>query len=257
MAVFDEYARYYDLLYKDKDYAGEAAFVLDCLTRAGCAPRTLLDLGCGTGRHALALANRGLTVTGVDMSQTMLDMGARLFAHTAPLPEGTPLPDLHLGDARSARLGRRFDAVISLFHVLSYQNSEQDAVDFFRTAREHLSPGGFFLCDFWYGPGVLTDLPTHRKRRLEDEAVRMVRLADPEHLVNENIVRVYYKISLTDKATRKVAEIEECHSMRYWFLPELRYLAGQAGFTACKEGVWMEDRAPERSTWNAWMLFQV
>lgn len=66
MTVFGDYARYYNVLYQDKDYAGEADFVLSCLKRRHEAPRTLLDLGCGTGRHALEMARRGVSVTGVD-----------------------------------------------------------------------------------------------------------------------------------------------------------------------------------------------
>ena len=67
MAIFGDYARYYNLLYRDKDYAGETDFVLGTLHRAGTTPQSLLDLGCGTGRHALEMATRGLAVTGVDM----------------------------------------------------------------------------------------------------------------------------------------------------------------------------------------------
>jgi len=68
MTIFGDYARYYDVLYQDKDYAGEADFVLSCLVRRQGEPRTLLDLGCGTGRHGLEMARRGVSVTGVDMS---------------------------------------------------------------------------------------------------------------------------------------------------------------------------------------------
>ena len=71
-AVFGDYAHYYNLLYADKDYAGETAFVLGLLRRDGRNPQTLLDLGCGTGRHALEMAKHGVAVTGVDLSPTML-----------------------------------------------------------------------------------------------------------------------------------------------------------------------------------------
>lgn len=78
MSIFGDYARYYNLLYQDKEYAAETEFILECLTRYGGMPATLLDLGCGTGRHALEMARRGVCVTGVDMSATMLEMGRQL-----------------------------------------------------------------------------------------------------------------------------------------------------------------------------------
>ena len=57
MTVFADYARYYNVLYKDKDYAAEVSFILQCLQNTGSTPGTLLDLGCGTGRHALEMAS--------------------------------------------------------------------------------------------------------------------------------------------------------------------------------------------------------
>ena len=55
------------------------------------------------------------------------------------------------GDLRTVRLGERADAVISLFHVMSYQTSNADLTAAFATAREHLAEGGVFIFDCWYG----------------------------------------------------------------------------------------------------------
>src|SRR6187200_623757 len=122
MSVFREYAEYYDILYKDKDYSGEVDFVLDCL---GPVPpgAELLELGSGTGRHAESLAKRGLGVTGVDMSAEMVEQARRRFVG---LPPTSKAPAFAVGDLRSVRLNRKFDVVISLFHVFSYQVSNED-----------------------------------------------------------------------------------------------------------------------------------
>lgn len=252
MTVFADYARYYNLLYHDKDYAGETDFIRDCLQKAGCMPRTLLDLGCGTGRHALEMAKRGIVATGVDMSETMLAMGRQALA-AAAVPLAAPLPILHHGDARTIRLGKKFDAVVSLFHVMSYQLTETDALAVLETAREHLNPGGIFLFDFWYGPGVLTDPPTEREKVMEDPSIIVMRHAKPVHRINDNIVEVHYKITLTDKASGQTSELTETHLMRYWFLPELRHLVQTAGFAVLTEGAWLENAMPEKKTWNVWM----
>jgi SAM-dependent methyltransferase len=251
VAVFDEYALYYNLLYKDKDYQAETDFTLACLEQSGCIPATVLDMGCGTGRHALAMTRRGIHVTGVDVSEAMLAMGKEIFSRQSA---SYPLPELIHADIRFLRLNRAFAAVTSLFHVMSYQNTEQDALGMLIAARSHLAPGGFFMFDFWYGPGVLTDPPVKRTRELEDEQTRIIRTAEPEHRVNDNIVVVRYHVSITDKATGRQSELREDHSMRYWFLPELRYLAEQGGFHVMKNGAWLMDSQPELSTWNAWML---
>jgi SAM-dependent methyltransferase len=252
MTVFADYARYYNLLYHDKDYAGETDFILDCLKRAGSAPASLLDLGCGTGRHGFEMARRGIAVTGVDMSETMLAMGNAYLKNAPPEPN-ISLPVLRHGDARTVRLGGKFDAVVSLFHVMSYQNTEVDALALLETARQHLHPGGLFLFDFWYGPGVLTDPPTERKKVMEDATVHILRHAEPMHRVNDNIIEVHYHISITDKRTGRISRLTETHHMRYWFLPELRYLAETDGFAVLAEGAWMKKTMPESGTWNAWL----
>lgn len=255
MTVFGDYARYYNLLYADKPYAKEVDFVLSCLSQAGAKPRTLLDLGCGTGRHALEMAQRGVSVTGVDMSETMLSMGKTALAD-CPAAQAACLPAMQYGDARTVRLGKTFDAVTSLFHVMSYQTTEDDALAVLTTAREHLKQGGMFLFDFWYGPGVLTDPPTNRERVLEDAHTRIERTATPVHHVADNVIDVQYHITLTDKSSGVQSRIEEVHSMRYWFMPELRHLAKLVGFAVNAEGAWMQDSAADLGTWNAWMLLQ-
>jgi SAM-dependent methyltransferase len=69
MSVFGEsYAGYYDLFYANKDYAAEAAFVREVIQRHKPNARSILDLGCGSARHAVEFARAGLTVTGVERS---------------------------------------------------------------------------------------------------------------------------------------------------------------------------------------------
>jgi predicted TPR repeat methyltransferase len=73
MTPFTEnYANQYDRLYRDKDYAAECDFLETLFAQAATPVRRILDLGCGTGGHALPLAQRGLHVTGVDLSAGML-----------------------------------------------------------------------------------------------------------------------------------------------------------------------------------------
>lgn len=199
----------------------------------------------------------GKAVTGVDLSETMLEMGRRDIQDAVtrqPLGAHVPLPELLLGDARELRLGCAFDAVTSLFHVMSYQTSEQDALALFATARKHLQAGGMFLFDFWHGPGVLTDPPTERDRIMEDSQTRVERHARPVQRVSDNLVEVHYTINLQDKLTGCWSRFEEVHAMRYWFMPELRYLAGETGFTVVDEGAWMRHGGVDLHTWNAWIL---
>ena len=233
-AVFDAYAAYYDLLYRDKDYAAEARYVGGLLARHGVAAGSLLELGCGTGRHACCLADMGFAVHGIDRSPAMVATARRQAgaARAAALRFDT-------GDVRSARLDARFDGAISLFHVASYQTANEDLEAMFLTAAAHLRPGAVFVFDFWYGPGVLADRPATRVKELEDERVRVTRIAQPVMRPNENVVEVRYTVIVREKRTGATTELYEEHRMRYLFLPELRLLLEAAGLRIVQAEGWM------------------
>jgi SAM-dependent methyltransferase len=242
MTVFNEYARYYDLLYRDKDYRAEADYVHRLIQSNLPGARSLLNLGCGTGRHDRCLAELGYAVTGVDMSEEMLSAAKGAAAGNDRLRY---LP----GDVRTVRLSETFDVVISLFHVMSYQVTNTDLKHAFVTARTHLKPGGLFLFDCWYGPGVLSDRPTVRTKELEDKDISVIRHAEPVLHPNENVVDVNYRVEITNKQSGKTSDIRETHRMRYLFLPEImEYLEG-AGLQHSFSVRWMDDTAPDDTTW--------
>lgn len=247
--TFQSYARYYDLLYRDKPYEAEAAYVLRRLATQGGVVNSILELGCGTGGHARWLAERVGEVQGIDISGQMLDEAER---RRKLLPENLAKRiSLSLGDARTVRLGRAFDAVVSLFHVASYQTSNHDIAAMIRTAREHLGLGGVFLFDCWYGPGVLSDRPTSRVLVLEDSRTRVERVATPEMYPDENLVSVHYQIQIEDRVDNSATTFEEIHPMRYFFVPELRAYLAATGFIEVSAFSWMGDCSPGFDDWTA------
>jgi len=249
MAVFSDYARYYNLLYRDKDYCSETAFVLEVLKKHGCNPQTLLDLGCGTGRHALEMAKRGVQVTGVDISETMLDMGRQMLEGLNAADFSAPLPVLLHGDARSVRVNQKYDAVVSLFHVMSYQNTGEDILAVMRTAKEHLHSGGLYLFDFWYGPAVLSDPPSVRIKRFEDDYVQITRITEPQIQHNKNIVDVNFEVIIEDKKAHMLKKLQETHTMRYLFLPEIIHLAAEAGLLFVADYTWLNFNPVSEKSW--------
>lgn len=245
MTVFSDYAQYYDLIYADKDYPGEAAFVQYLLTAQVPSCHRILDLGCGTGRHAECLWRAGFEIHGVDRSPDMIAQACRRLGPS-------PAAGIHfeLGDARSARLGKTFDAVISLFHVASYQIGNQDIASIFDTAAHHLRSDGVFIFDCWYGPAVLHDPPSVRIKRVTDDAYNVVRIAEPTLHPNENRVDIDYSIIAMGRRSAISETIFERHEIRYFFLPELRLLLDGAGFRLVRAFEWMSEAPLSTSTWS-------
>src|ERR1700738_729889 len=226
MSVFGEaYSDYYDLFYTDKDYAAEAPFVRNIIRRHKPCAHSMLDLGCGSARHAVEFARAGFAVTGVDRSG---DMIARAKDRVGQLP-GSIRSQVTLveGDATNYTPTAKYDAVVALFHVVSYQTSNDALAGIFRTVRSALSPEGLFVFDFWHGSAVLTLQPAVRVKSVADSDVNVTRIAEPECQFNRNVVNVRYTITAIDQRNGGSKKMVEKHSMRYLFLPEIAMLAAQ------------------------------
>lgn len=252
MTVFANYAHYYDLLYQDKDYQGETEFIHRLLQSHAPQTTSIVELGCGTGKHACLLAEKGYQICGVDLSQEMLEQANQRLS-SLPEEQIARLKFVQ-GDAQTVRLNQSFDAVISLFHVVSYQATNAALNAMFATAATHVKPGGIFLFDCWYGPAVLTDRPTVRVKRLQNEKIIVTRLAEPVMHVNANLVDVKYQVFVRDRQTNRMDECQETHRMRYLFQPEIEWLCTQHGFELVASGEWMTEKALGFDTWGAYFI---
>lgn len=249
MSVFQGYSRYYDLLYRDKDYAGEADYIAGLIREYSPNAKTVMEIGCGTGAHAAELAEIGYEVSGVDMSEGMLE--AAESRRSSLSPDVASKLVFSQGDARSVRLGRKFDVVISLFHVMSYQTTNADLARAFQTAGEHVKSGGAFIFDCWYGPAVLRQWPSVTEKQLSDDSTEVHRTATPEIHVNENVVDVNYTVIVKDKGTDISETLRETHRMRYLFTPEVELGLSTAGMKLVDSRAWMKNTPPDVDTWAA------
>jgi SAM-dependent methyltransferase len=252
MNQFNKYARYYDLLYSGKDYCREVVFVGDQLRGNGIGGNNILDLGCGTGRHAVEFARRGWNVTGIDLSEAMV---FQANARREELSEWLKASLMFkVGDARTVRLNNVFDSVVSLFHVINYQSTNGDLEAHVATAAIHLKDNGSFMFDFWYGPAVLNDPPVVRIKRLIDPDLEVIRLAEPEMLPNLNQVAVNYHVILRDRHTNEVEQVKERHLMRYLFIPEIVMVLEKYNFDLVSTGSWCSERALGLDSWYGYAV---
>src|SRR5437867_1827851 len=144
--TYGRFARYYDIIYHGLvNYEGDVNFLEAVFRRYRVKPRTILDLGCGTGNHDIPLARRGYRVTGLDQSSAMLSVARKKTA------ESRVRVRFVRADMRSFRFGKQFDAVLCMFGAFGYILPRRDVVRALRSVRAHLGPGGLFIFEFWQG----------------------------------------------------------------------------------------------------------
>lgn len=237
--VFNAYSRYYDLLYADKDYVGETSYIQALLARCGKTKGSLLEFGSGTGKHGCLLAERGFSIHGIERSAEMVARATQRAGFTC-----------QQGDICAIQMGRIYDAVLSLFHVVSYQTSNADVQAVFSRAAEHLAPGGLFVFDFWYTPAVYAQRPVVRVKRMADDQIEITRIAEPVIYPNENRVDVGYTIYARDVVSGDVQALSENHPMRHFSLPEIDLLADVNGFVRIVAEEFLTGKSAGDDTWG-------
>lgn len=234
-----DYAAVYDALYADKDYARECELLASLIERyAQTRVHRILDLGCGTGNHAIPLARMGYAVVGVDRSEPMLAQARAKAARAS----GALAAEFRLGDIRFIELGEQFDCALLMFAVLGYQLADDDVRATLKNVHRHVRPGGLVMFDVWYGPAVSRQRPSDRVKIVAHGGRELRRAASGTLDPQRQVCTVEYQWT---------GDCRERHQVRYFFPTELELSCGRAGFELLRLGAFPEvDRDPTEETWN-------
>lgn len=219
------YANEYDSLYSSKSYSGECDLIEAACRRFSVDPVSVLDVGCGTGSHIIELASRGYKCVGVDLSPAMLEIAA------AKAQQANFSGDVSFfeGDAREFSVEGTFDLVTMMFAVASYLTTNDEIIGALKNIRKHLPAGGLFMCDFWYGPAVLSVRPEERIRVIDVGERKTLRAASTAIDSFNQTADVSFRLwSIEGNAF--LGETTEVHRMRYFFPQEFKALLSQCGF---------------------------
>lgn len=243
MSAYESLAVSYDRLTNDVPYREILKFAQTLLAEGGCAPRSVLDLACGTGAMSLLLAEAGYQVTGADMSEEMLTVA---YDKAAALPDNRPvfvcqkMERLHLPEP--------VDWVLCCLDSINYLTDPAACRETFRRVYRSLNPGGAFVFD----------VNTPEKLRAmdgqvfldEDEDVFCVWrgcFAEEERIC-------YYGMDLFQRQGKLWRRNQEEHREYAYELPELTAYLAQAGFTGIQTFADRKQAPPEPGAQRVYFL---
>jgi SAM-dependent methyltransferase len=236
---FEKYSSCYNLFYLDKDYKSEANYIAGLLGKHDVRAGNILEFGSGTGIHGAQLAELGYSVLGIELSEEM-HLRAEVKKNFS---------SIH-GDIRTVSLNQKFDAIVSLFHVVSYQVTNESLLATFRNAARHLKSEGVFIFDVWFTPAVYYMKPEVRIKTVRDGAIEVRRIAIPKIFYDQNRVDVNYTF-IALNIDSNIAEVySESHSMRHFSTGEIELIATISGFELIKSEEFLTGNAPSEFTWG-------
>ncbi len=141
MSAYEAFASVYDLFMEQVSYDQWLAHIAAVWEKFGLAPRSVIDLGCGTGNLLLPLAARGLDVIGVDLSAEML-----AEAEHKARQQGLSVR-LVCQDMTELELGEQADCILSLCDSMNYLTEDGELEQAFCRVAQHLTQDGLFLFD--------------------------------------------------------------------------------------------------------------
>lgn len=217
--LYRDLAEYYDRIYHLKDYRTDAREILRLARHfLKRRPHSLLDVGCGTGKHLEEFA-KTLSVAGADLSPEMLRVARRRLGRRVPLVQG---------DMRDFSMGAQFDIVTCLFSAIGYLDTRRDRDLAIANFYRHLVPGGVALVEGWVLPGrwrgTSVALDTYG-----DHDTKVARVASAWREGTHSVVEFQYLIGERGKRIRHFADV---HRQRLVDAREMLSSFRRAGFRA-------------------------
>ncbi|MEW6298568.1 MAG: class I SAM-dependent methyltransferase [Thermodesulfobacteriota bacterium] len=213
---------------------GDVQFYLDEARRAGSP---VLEIGCGTGRILLPLAEAGVHIVGLDRSPAMLAiLRQKLARYSAETQHRVELVE---GDMRSLSLGRRFSLITIPYRAFLHLLTPKDQWQALRAVREHLADGGRLVFNV-FDPNVeliaaqLGPLGSSLKRDAEfthpETGRRVVVWYTFQYDPEQQLVKGYFLFEELDEGGQVLTKTYSPLTLRYVYRFEMRYLLELCGY---------------------------
>ncbi len=146
--MFSASAELYDPIYGAfKNFATESSSIAALIRQHQPQARSVLDVGCGTGEHALHLTQaHSFLVDGIDIDPGLLAVASRKL----------PNANFHLADMETFSLHRKYDVILCLFSSIGYLKTIRRVTSALSAFRSHIRHDGLIIVEPWFQPGVLS-----------------------------------------------------------------------------------------------------
>ena len=252
--IYRQAASVYDIIYGNKPPMPDVPFYLEYAKQL-CGENgdkgEILELGCGTGRVALVLAKNGFSVTGLDLSQQMLDVFKnKLAKEVSEYLELSQRMNIIYGSMADFSIGRKFALITAPFRAFQAVTSQKDIEGTLSCVREHLTEDGLFIVNIfnpnknplgedWCRPEVFVDEIIDEQAGIRVERYECRERIDP---VNQ-IIYPYlaYNVTYPDGRTERLVEPLQ---MKYYYSPQLRTEIEKADMEIVEEFSWYDKQPP-------------
>ena len=211
----------------------------------------ILELGCSTGRVALALAKEGFSITGLDLSQQMLDVfSEKLNEESAKAQRLTDRIEIIYGNMANFSIGRKFALITALFRAFQAVTEQGDVENVLSCVREHLTDDGIFIVNVFNPYANPLDESWCRAEEFigevvdEQTGIRIARYECRERIDPANqIIYPYlaYNVNYPDGRTERLIENLQ---MKYYYSSQLRDEVEKAGLKVAEAFSWYDKSPP-------------
>ncbi len=222
MPQYEKFAEWYDIMYDFYDHDADCDYLEQIIERyhLDTKVKSVLDIGCGTGSHAINLARRGYHVTGIDISEGQIQRAIQKR-------QDRENPTFHVADMRSFNLVEKFDAAVSFFGSMGYVVDEGDIQKALAKIHHHLNPNGLFIFEFWNARAVLHNHFSWHKAEKDD--LKIIRLSKSEFDHSTNVVSIHFD-GYVLSGDKLVDTFEETHKLRAYSAREMVEILKHSGF---------------------------
>ena len=207
------YSEFYDTLYLKKNYKREFNLIKNLIRKYLKKPKSLLDLGCGTGKYSYLLTKLDLKVVGLDRSKFMIKIAKKNFFN-------------------------------------SYQIKNRDIDKFFYNLSKILKKNGILIFDFWYKKGVLNLKQPNKFKKVIYKNKLILKLTKSDWFKNLDIIHDNHDMIIFDNK-KLIKSFKETHKMRYFDLHFIKSKLKVNKFKYLNSIDLNTNKFPTKTSWGA------